>query len=112
MAVKKEQHWEKEFVIDGVKLRVRKLNPFEFPAFQTSFAKAIDANDSEGIAKSYKTMSTWLEAEMPGGLWMPAYDKTTERFTVENLNDMATSAKLINYMIAEIITPLFQNTAE
>lgn len=107
----KQQHWQKEFEIGGVKLRVRKLSPFEFPAFKTAFAKATEENDAEGIGKAYETMSTWLEYEFMGE-WVKAYDKKQGQFVVANLNDAIIANKLIDYMLVEIITPLFLNTAE
>jgi hypothetical protein len=105
------QHWEKITEVEGIKFRIKKLSPFEFPAFKTSFAKATNDNDPEGIAKSYEMMVSWVETEI-AGVWVKVYNKTNQTFVIDKFNDPMLSNKLIDVILTEMVMPLFMSTAE
>lgn len=107
----KEQHHEKIIKIGDTELKMKKLSPFEFPAFKTIFAKATNDNDAEGIEQAYEKMTTWLLVEI-GGQWIPVYDKNSKSFIVEELNNEKATNQLIDKVLEEIIMPLFLSTAE
>lgn len=106
-----KQHWEKEIEFRGNKFRIKKLTPFEFPAFKTVFAKATSDTDTVALAKVYETIATWLEVSI-ASVWMPAYDKASGVFTVDYLNDISLTNQLLDLVLTDLIMPLFMNTAE
>ncbi len=106
-----KQHWEKEIEFDGNKFRIKKLSPFEFPAFKTVFAKATSDGDTDALAKVYETVATWLEMEV-ASIWMPIYDKSGQIFTIDSLNDISKINQLLDVVLSDLIVPLFLNTAE
>lgn len=106
-----KQHWEKEIDFEGMKFRLKKLNPFEFPAFKTAFAKATNDNDPEGIAKSYEMMTSWVLTEVLGA-WVPVYDRASGTFTIDQLNDPAVANDLLDMVLADLIMPLFMRSTE
>ena len=106
-----EQHWQKEIEFNGNKFRIKKLSPFEFPAFKTVFAKATADSDTESLMKVYETIATWLEVYV-ASVWMPVYDKTSKTFTLEYLNDLGKINQLLDLVLSDLILPLFLNTAE
>jgi hypothetical protein len=108
---KQLQHWEKVVEFEGSKLRLKKLSPFEFPAFKTSFAKATSDNDPEGIAKSYEMMVTWVEVEI-AGIWVKLYDKASQNFVINTFNNPSISNQLVDVILTEVIMPIFMNTVE
>jgi len=107
----KLQHWEKEIELKGMKFRIKKLTPFDFPAFKTVFAKSTSDGDPEGIAKSYEMMTGWVETEIMGK-WTKVYDKASKQFIVDLLNDPIVANELIDLVLTDLIMPLFMNTAE
>lgn len=107
----KKQHFEKTITVNDVELKMKKLSPFEFPAFKTVFARATEANDPVGIEQAYEQLATWLLVEI-GGQWLPAYDKTNGSFIVEALNDTNATNQIIDLMLTEMIMPLFMSTSE
>ena len=111
MAEVKLQHWEKEVELNGMKFRIKKLGPFDFPAFKTVFGKATNENDPEGIAKSYEMMTTWIESKIIGE-WTKVYDKKSGGFVIEALNDPMVANELIDLVLMDLIMPLFTSTAE
>ena len=106
-----EQHWQKEIKFKGLKFKLKKLSPFEFPAFKTTFAKSTTDNDPEGIAKSYEMMTSWVLTEVAGA-WIPVYDKSSGAFTVDSLNNPAESNALLDLILSELIMPLFTSSTE
>lgn len=106
-----KQHWEKEIKFKGNTFRIKKLTPFEFPAFKTVFAKATSDGDTDALAKVYETIATWLEVNL-AGIWAPAYDKVSGTFLVDNLNDVSNTNQLLDLVLSDLILPLFLNTAE
>lgn len=106
-----KQHWEKEIQFNGSAFRIKKLTPFEFPAFKTVFAKATNDGDTDGLAKVYETIASWLETKV-ASVWMPVYDKTSKTFVVDYLNDISMTNQLLDLALSELILPLFLNTAE
>jgi hypothetical protein len=106
-----KQHWEKEIDFKGNKYRIKKLTPFEFPAFKMVFAKATNDGDMEALAKVYENIANWLEISL-AGVWIPVYDKQSGIFTVDSLNDLSTANQLLDIVLSDLILPLFTNTAE
>jgi len=106
-----KQHWEKEIEFKGNKFRIKKLTPFEFPAFKTVFAKATNDGDTDALAKVYETIATWLEVNL-ASVWMPVYDKHSGVFTLDSLNDISATNQLLDLVLSDLILPLFLNTAE
>lgn len=106
-----KQHWEKEIEFKGNRFKMKKLTPFEFPAFKTVFAKATDDGDTDALAKVYETIASWIEVNIAGA-WMPVYDKTSKTFIVDYLNDISNSNQILDLVLSELILPLFLNTAE
>ena len=106
-----KQHWQKEIELEGKKYRIKKLTPFEFPAFKTVFGKSTNDNDPEGIAKSYEMMTGWIESEIMGE-WTRVYDKKSGQFIIDELNDPKLANLLIDSVFTDIVMPLFVNTAE
>jgi len=111
MAEIQKQHWEKEIEFKGMKFRLKKLNPFEFPAFKTVFAKSTNENDPEGIMKSYELATSWIESEIIGK-WAKIYDKASMTFIIAELNDPMVANELIDLVLTDLVMPLFTNTAE
>jgi len=111
MSEVKLQHWEKEIELDGMKFRIKKLTPFDFPAFKTVFAKSTTDGDPEGIAKSYEMMISWVETKIIGE-WTKVYDKKSGTFIVDKLNDPVLANELVDLVLTDLIMPLFMNTAE
>lgn len=108
----KLQHWEKEIELEGKKYRIKKLTPFEFPAFKIAFAKATNDNDTDALAKVYETIASWLQSEVVGA-WVPIYDKAGGKFVIKDLNDdIAKVNTLLDLALSELIMPLFLNTTE
>lgn len=105
------QHWQKEIEFKGLKFKLKKLSPFEFPAFKTTFAKATNDNDPEGIARSYEMMTTWVLTEVVGA-WVPVYDKASGAFTVDSLNDPSVANELLDLILTDLIMPLFMSSTE
>lgn len=107
----KQQHWEKEISFNGSKFRIRKLTPFEFPAFKTIFAKATSENDSVALAKVYELIASWIETNLAGA-WIPVYDKSSGTFIVDFLNDINKINDLLDLVLKDLIMPIFLNTTE
>lgn len=108
-----KQHWEKEIEFDGMKFKLKKLNPFEFPAFKTTFAKATTDNDADGIAKSYEVMASWLLADITGtDTWIPVYSRGSGQFSVDTLNDPIKANKLLDIVLNDLILPIFLSSTE
>jgi hypothetical protein len=106
-----QQHWQKEIKFENMRFKLKKLSPFEFPAFKTSFAKATNDNDPEGIAKSYEMMTSWVLVNLMEA-WVPVYDKSSKSFTIDSLNDPYLANNLIDLVLTDLIMPLFMNSTE
>jgi len=106
-----KQHWEREIEFEGNKFRIKKLSPFEFPAFKMAFAKATSDGDTAALSKIYETIATWTEVSF-AGIWVPIYDKSSVTFVVDTLNDISKINQLLDLVLSELILPLFLNTAE
>lgn len=105
------KHYEKEFEVAGVKLKLKKLGLSEFPTFKTIYANAINEADAEGVNKAYTLLFSWLEHEVLGE-WVPVFDKKSGQFMIEVLNDLTHADTIINVLLSEVLQPLFMNTAE
>jgi len=108
MAIK---HHQKTFEVAGVKLKLKKLGLADFPTFKTIYARAIDEADAEGVAKAYMLLYSWLEYELVGE-WIPAFNSTSQEFIVDKLNNLQAADTIVNVLLADILAPLFLNTAE
>lgn len=106
-----QKHYDKVFEVAGVKLKLKKLGLAEFPSFKTIYARAIDSADAEGVTKAYMMLFSWLQHEVLGE-WVPVFDKKAEQFMVAELNDLQNADQIVTILLAEILTPLFLNTAE
>lgn len=107
-----KKHYEKEFTIKGVNLKLKRLGLTEFPSFKTVYARSIDAKDIEGMNKAHQMLFSWVEYEMVPGEWIPAYSTKEDRFVVDVLNDVIVADQIINTILSDILMPLFLNTAE
>lgn len=108
---KDKKHFQKEFEVAGVKLRVKKLGLAEFPAFKTIYGNAINNSDAEGTIKAYYMLFGWLQHEIMGE-WIPVWNSVNEEFVIEKLNDPVNADTIINILITKVLEPLFQNTVE
>jgi hypothetical protein len=106
-----QKHYQKEFEVVGVKLKLKKLGLADFPSFKTIYARAIDQGDAEGVTKAYFMLFGWLEYELLGE-WIPVFNKTKGEFAIEVLNDLAVADQIVNILLADILAPLFLSTAE
>ena len=106
-----KKHYEKEFVVNGITLKMKRLGLADFPSFKTIYATAIESKDIAGLIKAHQTLYSWLEYEMIPGEWLPVYNPTEDKFIVDKLNDVTHADTIINIMLADILAPLFLNTA-
>ena len=105
------KHYEKEFQVAGVTLKLKKLGLTEFPAFKVIYAEGVDSGDAVKVANAYSILFSWLQYEVLGE-WVAAFDKKTGEFRIEVLNDPAHADKILDILLSEVLTPLFLNTAE
>lgn len=108
----KTKHYEKIFEVNGVRLKLKKLGLSEFPSFKTLYATAIESKDFEGANKAHNILYSWLLYEVLPDEWVPVYNAKEDVFVVDALNDVVTADKIINILLAEVLAPLFLNTAE
>ena len=106
-----EKAYNKPFEVAGVKLRLKKLGLADFPTFKMLYAKSVDANDEEGVIRSYMMLYSWLEQDVLGE-WVPVFDKKKEIFSIEILNEIENADRILDILLSEILPPLFLNTAE
>lgn len=106
-----KKHHEKVFTVNGVNLRLKKLGLADFPSFKTIYASAIEAKDIVGMTKAHNILYSWLEYEMLPDEWVPAYNAIEDRFVVDSINDIVAADTIVNILLAEVLTPLFLNTA-
>lgn len=106
-----QKHYQKEFEVAGVKLKLKKLGLADFPTFKTIYARAVDQADAEGVAKAYMMLYSWVQHEVLGE-WVPVFDSVKKEFTIDVLNDLSKADEIINILLADILAPLFLNTAE
>lgn len=105
------KHYEKEFKVRDKTFKCKKLNPFEFKAFQTTFGMALNTQDTKALAAGYQNMMEWLTYEVTPGNFVPVM-QSNGSFILPALNDLGYADEVINAMLVEVITPLFQSSVD
>jgi len=106
------KHYEKEFKVGDYNFKSRKLDIFEFNAFKTTFGLAIDEGNDTKLAKSYKTLFSWLQYEVTPGTFVPAMDKVSGAFILPALEDLDYADEVIQAMLEHIVKPLFLKSTD
>lgn len=106
------KHYDKVFKVGDYSFRCKKLDIFEFNAFKTTFGLAINEGDEEKLAKSYKTLFSWLQYEVTPGNFVPAMDRGSGQFILPALEDLDYGDEVIQAMLEYVVKPLFQKSAD
>lgn len=104
-----QRKYTDEFKVRDLKLRSKRIDPFEFAAFKTVFGTATKGAEIQKLKQAYSTLTSWLEAEV-GGMWIPILDTSTNKFMLPELEDLAYADEVVFAAITNVINPLFQNT--
>ena len=106
------KHYEKVFTVGTYQFKAKQLNIFEFNAFKTSFGMAINEGDDEKLAKSYRTMFSWLLYEVTPGNFVPAMDKASGDMILPALQDLDFADEVIQAMLEHVVKPLFLKSTD